>query len=62
MILQLLSNTVLLGLSNDDLFDFLYGLIKQAVILITYVLAITWTNANPSYWRIYAALGGDELS
>ena len=24
--------------------------------------AIIWTNANPIYWRIYAALGGDELS
>ena len=24
--------------------------------------AITWTNANPVYWRIYAALGGDELN
>ena len=24
--------------------------------------AITWTNADPVHWRIYAALGGDELS
>ena len=23
--------------------------------------AIIWTNANPIHWRIYAALGGDEL-
>ena len=23
--------------------------------------AITWTNDDPVYWRIYAALGGDEL-
>ena len=23
--------------------------------------AITWTNAYPDHWRIYAALGGDEL-
>ena len=23
--------------------------------------AITWTNADPVRWRIYAALGGDEL-
>ena len=23
--------------------------------------AITWTNADPFYWRIYAALGGDNL-
>ena len=22
--------------------------------------AITWTNADPVLWRIYAALGGDE--
>ena len=25
-------------------------------------LAIIWTNANPIHWRIYAALGGDELN
>ena len=25
-------------------------------------LAIIWTNADPIHWRIYAALGGDELS
>ena len=24
--------------------------------------AITWTNANPGHWRIYAAIGGDELT
>ena len=24
--------------------------------------AITWTNADPVYRRIYAALGGDELN
>ena len=24
--------------------------------------AIIWTNADPIHWRIYAALGGDELS
>ena len=24
--------------------------------------AITWTNADPAHWRIYAALGGDELT
>ena len=24
--------------------------------------AIIWTNADPSHWRIYAALGGDELT
>ena len=24
--------------------------------------AIIWTKANPILWRIYAALGGDELS
>ena len=24
--------------------------------------AITWTNADPVDWRIYAALGGDELT
>ena len=24
--------------------------------------AIIWTNANPIHWRIYAALGGDELT
>ena len=23
--------------------------------------AITWTNAYADHWRIYAALGGDEL-
>ena len=23
--------------------------------------AITWTNADPIHWCIYAALGGDEL-
>ena len=23
--------------------------------------AITWANADPILWRIYAALGGDEL-
>ena len=23
--------------------------------------AIIWTNADPVRWRIYAALGGDEL-
>ena len=23
--------------------------------------AIIWTNANPIYWRIFAAVGGDEL-
>ena len=22
--------------------------------------AITWTNADPVLWRLYAALGGDE--
>ena len=24
--------------------------------------AITWINADPVHWRIYAALGGDELN
>ena len=24
--------------------------------------AITWTNGSPVHWRIYAALGGDELT
>ena len=24
--------------------------------------AIIWTNADPFHWRIYAALGGDQLS
>ena len=24
--------------------------------------AITWTNVDPIYWRIYASLGGDELN
>ena len=24
--------------------------------------AIIWTNADPIHWRIYAALGWDELS
>ena len=24
--------------------------------------AITWTKADPVQWRIYAALGGDELN
>ena len=24
--------------------------------------AITWTNDDPVHWRIYAALGGDELT
>ena len=24
--------------------------------------AIIWTNAEPIHWRIYAALGGDELN
>ena len=24
--------------------------------------AIIWTNADPTYWGIYAALGGDELN
>ena len=24
--------------------------------------AIIWNNANPIHWRIYAALGGDELT
>ena len=23
--------------------------------------AITWTNVDPIHWRIYEALGGDEL-
>ena len=23
--------------------------------------AIIWTNADPIHWRIYVALGGDEL-
>ena len=23
---------------------------------------ITWTNADPVYWRIYAELWGDELN
>ena len=23
--------------------------------------SIIWTNADPIHWRIYAALGGDEL-
>ena len=23
--------------------------------------AIIWTNADPIHWRIFAALGGDEL-
>ena len=23
---------------------------------------ITWTNVDPAHWRIYAALGGDELN
>ena len=24
--------------------------------------AIIWTNAEPTHWRIYAALGGDALN
>ena len=24
--------------------------------------AIIWTNADPIHWRIYAVLGGDELT
>ena len=24
--------------------------------------AIIWTNADPIHWRIYAPLGGDELT
>ena len=24
--------------------------------------AIIWTNTDPIYWRIYATLGGDELT
>ena len=24
--------------------------------------AIIWTNADTVYWRIYSALGGDELA
>ena len=24
--------------------------------------AIIWTNADPALWRMYAALGGDELN
>ena len=24
--------------------------------------AIIWTNADSNHWRIYAALGGDELA
>ena len=24
--------------------------------------AIIWTNADPIHWRIYVALGGDELT
>ena len=24
--------------------------------------AIIWTNANPIHWRMYATLGGDELT
>ena len=24
--------------------------------------AIIWTNDNPIHWRIYVALGGDELN
>ena len=23
--------------------------------------AIIWTNADPIHWRLYAALGGDQL-
>ena len=23
--------------------------------------AITWSNTDPVHWRLYAALGGDEL-
>ena len=23
--------------------------------------AIVWTNAHPIHWRIYAALGGDDI-
>ena len=25
-------------------------------------MAIIWTNADPIHWRIYAALGRDELN
>ena len=36
---------------------------KPALVqLMAWRQAITWTNADPVYWRIYAALGGDELS
>ena len=38
---------------------------KPALIQITTPnkpQAITWTNADPVHWCIYAALGGDELS
>ena len=25
------------------------------------IVGIIWTNADPGHWRIYMALGGDEL-
>ena len=35
---------------------------KSALIqVMAWRRSITWTNAGSVYWRIYAALGGDEL-
>ena len=38
---------------NEYIFIFVWLKRRQAII---------WTNANPINWRIYAALGGDELT
>ena len=34
---------------------------KPALVQVMAWQAIIWTNADPVHWRIYAALGGDEL-
>ena len=35
---------------------------KSALVqVMAWRQAITWTNDDPVQWRIYAALGGDEL-
>ena len=34
---------------------------KQALVHVMAWRRIKWTNAHPVHWRIYAALGVDEL-
>ena len=42
---------------RDQLTDNMAALVQG----VAWRQAITWTNANPVHWRIYAALGGYEL-